>query len=93
VLTGVGLLLLTLVMVGLNLARRSEDQRSFGLLAAVAMVGALLTAIGLFAKVPTIVIPVQFLGLLPYVVTILVLAGVVGRAFPPAAIGKPYEKQ
>ena len=93
VLTGVGLLLLTLVMVGLNLARRSEDQRSFGLLAAVAMVGALLTAIGLFAKVPTIVIPVQFLGLLPYVVTILVLAGVVGRAFPPAAIGKPYEKE
>lgn len=38
-------------------------------------------------------IPHQFIGMLPYVLTIVVLAGFVGRARPPAAIGKPYEKE
>ena len=37
-------------------------------------------------------LPPQFLQMLPYVVTIIVLAGVIGRARPPAAIGQPYEK-
>ena len=38
-------------------------------------------------------IPSEFLLMTPYVVTILVVAGVVGRARPPAADGKPYIKQ
>jgi ABC-type uncharacterized transport system permease subunit len=37
-------------------------------------------------------LPRQFLQMLPYLVTLIVLAGVIGRARPPAAIGKPYEK-
>jgi simple sugar transport system permease protein len=37
-------------------------------------------------------VPVQFLQILPYVTTMIVLAGVIGRATPPAAIGQPYEK-
>jgi general nucleoside transport system permease protein len=37
-------------------------------------------------------LPSQFLQMLPYVITIVVLAGIIGRARPPAAVGKPYEK-
>lgn len=37
-------------------------------------------------------IPVQWLQILPYVATMIVLAGLIGRAVGPAAAGKPYEK-
>jgi simple sugar transport system permease protein len=37
-------------------------------------------------------IPVQFIQILPYVVTILVLAGFVGRSRPPKALGAPFQK-
>jgi simple sugar transport system permease protein len=35
-------------------------------------------------------IPFQIVGLLPYILTIVVVAGAVGRATPPAADGVPY---
>ena len=35
----------------------------------------------------------QFVGMIPFVVTIVVLAGFVGRARPPAAIGQPYSRE
>jgi len=38
-------------------------------------------------------IPSQFLVMAPYLVTMIVLAGVVGEAIAPAADGQPYEKQ
>jgi general nucleoside transport system permease protein len=38
-------------------------------------------------------IPYQVFGLLPYVLTILVLAGAVGRSTPPAAVGVPYVRK
>jgi ABC-type uncharacterized transport system permease subunit len=38
-------------------------------------------------------IPSQIPQMLPYLLTIIVLTGVVGRAIPPAADGEPYEKQ
>ncbi|MEI7769996.1 MAG: ABC transporter permease [Chloroflexales bacterium] len=37
-------------------------------------------------------VPIQFLQMLPYVLTIIVLAGLIGRSVGPAAAGKPYEK-
>jgi simple sugar transport system permease protein len=37
-------------------------------------------------------IPSEFLGMAPYLFTIIALAGLVGRATPPAADGQPYEK-
>jgi len=38
-------------------------------------------------------IPSQFLQMLPYIATMVVLAGVVGRSQPPAADGVAYEKE
>jgi simple sugar transport system permease protein len=40
-----------------------------------------------------IAIPSQFLLMAPYIATMIVLAGVIGRARPPAADGVPYEKE
>ena len=37
-------------------------------------------------------LPVQVLGMLPYVLTIVVVAGAIGRAVAPAAVGRPYRK-
>ena len=37
-------------------------------------------------------VPVQLVQALPYVLTVVLLAGFVGRAAPPKAIGVPYVK-
>jgi simple sugar transport system permease protein len=38
-------------------------------------------------------IPVDLLGMAPYIATMIVLAGFIGRSRMPAADGQPYEKQ
>lgn len=38
-------------------------------------------------------VPVQFMQALPYILTVVILAGFVGRATPPRAGGKPYVKE
>ena len=38
-------------------------------------------------------IPVQFMDALPYILTVVILAGFVGRAIPPRAGGEPYVKE
>jgi ABC-type uncharacterized transport system permease subunit len=38
-------------------------------------------------------VPLQFYSALPYLITIIVLAGVVGRSVAPAAVGRPYEQE
>ncbi len=59
----------------------------FGLLDAVAirLQGVRLPAIG--------EVPVQLIQALPYLLTVILLAGLIGRAVAPKAIGVPYEKE
>lgn len=59
----------------------------FGLLDAVAirLQGVAVPGLG-------IAVPVQAIQALPYVLTVVLLAGFVGRAVPPAALGQPYDK-
>ena len=38
-------------------------------------------------------IPIQFIQMVPYVLTIVVLAGFIGSSRPPKALGMPYEKE
>jgi len=38
-------------------------------------------------------VPNEFLQMLPYLLTIAVLAGAIGRARPPASVGKPYDPE
>ena len=38
-------------------------------------------------------IPSQFVAMLPYILTMVALAGFIGRATPPKNIGKPYTKE
>ncbi len=57
-----------------------------------AMIFGLAQALQIKVQVSGSAIPFQFLVMAPYVLTMLVLAGFVGRATPPAADGVPYEK-
>jgi len=38
-------------------------------------------------------VPYQFIGMLPFILTMIAVAGVIGRTTPPAADGQPYRKQ
>ena len=40
----------------------------------------------------TLEIPVQFINMLPYVMTVILLAGFIGKSIPPRASGIPYTK-
>ena len=91
-LSGLGLAFLGLAFGLLKVIRRGTDTRPNRRIAIIAIAGTGLITAAMLVDWPTVNIPVQFLGLLPFVATVLVLAGFVGRATPPAAIGKPYEK-
>lgn len=45
-----------------------------------------------YAKASALPIPQQFLATIPYILTLIVLVGFVGKARAPKAGGKPYEK-
>jgi simple sugar transport system permease protein len=61
-----------------------------------AFLGALLfgfaDALQIKLQILNVPLPYQFLGMAPYIVTMIALAGFIGRTTPPAAGGQPYEK-
>ncbi len=59
----------------------------FGFLEAVSNLYPNINVFGLFE------IPVQFTQALPYILTVVILAGFVGKAIPPRAGGQPYVKE
>jgi simple sugar transport system permease protein len=44
-------------------------------------------------QVGEFIVPVQFMQALPYILVVIVLAGLVGKAIPPRAGGEPYVKE
>ncbi len=92
-LIGIGVAMVGVVWVVSKLLRGADDKRSGVLVGGTLVLGVAMVLFSMLGTFIEIEIPIQFLGLLPYFLTILVLAGVVGRAIPPVAIGKPYEKQ
>ncbi|MXU64490.1 ABC transporter permease [Oceanomicrobium pacificus] len=59
----------------------------FGLLEAIGNKYQNIDFFGLF------IVPVQFMQALPYILTVVILAGFVGKAIPPKAGGVPYTKE
>ena len=45
------------------------------------------------SPLPASAVPVQFMQALPYILTVIMLAGFVGKAIPPRAGGRPYVKE
>lgn len=72
---------------------RSHSLRSLVQNAVLVSLGLATLLAARLIRFPGVVIPIEFLGLLPYILTILVLTGFVRKAIGPAAIGRPYEKQ
>ncbi|MGH2513216.1 MAG: ABC transporter permease, partial [Candidatus Limnocylindrales bacterium] len=71
---------------------------SFGaalLFAALLQLGALINIAPPSGDLGTIMgtIPPQLFDALPYILTIVILAGVVGRSIPPVADGQPYVRE
>ena len=50
-------------------------------------------SLGIRLQIMDVGFPVQFLQMVPYAVTLVVLAGFIGRASPPKAVGQPYVKE
>lgn len=50
-------------------------------------------ALQIIFQIKDIPIPPQILWMLPYIITMVVLAGVIGKSTPPAADGVPYIKE
>ena len=81
---GRGFIALAIVIVG----RWSP----WGILAAALLFG-LATALQFYFQALGLAVPYQFFLILPYLLTLLVLAGYVGRARPPAALGEAYGRE
>jgi simple sugar transport system permease protein len=91
-LIGLGLILLGLFWVIRKLIQRSASKQPWWQILLVLLAGSTLAGLAQIVPIPNIMIPVEFLGIIPYILTILVLSGLVRRAIAPAALGSVYEK-
>ncbi|MGH9304574.1 MAG: ABC transporter permease, partial [Acidimicrobiales bacterium] len=66
--------------------------RPFGGLGAALLFG-FAVSLQSFLAVLNVGIPSEFLSMAPYIITIAVVSGLVGRVRPPAADGRPYERE
>ena len=66
--------------------------RPFGALGAAVLFG-FARSLQAFLAVLNVGIPSPFLAMAPYLITIAVVSGLVGRVRPPAADGKPYTRE
>ncbi len=80
---GRGFIALAIVIIG--------RRQPWGVLGAALLFG-LATAMQFHFQAMGLRVPFQFFLVLPYVLTLIVLAGLVGRAAAPAALGQPYER-
>ena len=92
-LVGLGVALLGVFWAVRKLIRRSAGKQPWWQILLAFFAGAALAGLSQVIPFPNISIPIEFLGLLPYLLTILVLSGLVKRAIAPAALGTVYEKQ
>lgn len=91
------LVVMAALLVGYALRKDKIDLAVLGGLAAVLTGIAILLLIsliggeeGLFA---TVKLPTELIQSLPYILTVVILAGFVGKAIPPRAGGEPYVKE
>ncbi|HEY3345084.1 MAG TPA: ABC transporter permease [Anaerolineaceae bacterium] len=92
VLVGLGVALLGVFWALRKWVQRSHSKQPWWQIILAVVGGAGLVGISQVVTFPNINIPIEFLGLLPYILTVLILAGFVRRAVPPAALGSVYEK-
>ena len=91
------LMVMAALLVGYALRKDKIDLAVLGGLAAVLTGIAILLLVsliggeeGLFA---TVKLPTELIQSLPYILTVVILAGFVGKAIPPRAGGEPYVKE
>ncbi len=61
--------------------------------AAAALLFGFADALNFKFQILEVAVPYQFIGMLPYILTMVAVAGVIGKTTPPAADGQPYVKQ
>lgn len=93
VIAGAALLATGLIWLAGRILRRNGGGQSTLRIAVMTVAGAVLLLLAGSVEFPLVNVPIEFLGLLPYVLTIFVLTGLVPKAVGPAAVGSIYEKQ
>lgn len=97
-----GLVLLFWISYWIKFRNRTRALGFLGAVVVAAIVWRLLVRVApvlftdLYARLralPPVEVPIQFIQMIPYVVTIVVLAGFIGQSRAPKAIGIPYEKE